>query len=274
MRRMAEGALSRRTGFEGLVLAAGRGSRFGDDSLDSMPKVLRPLLEVAMVVYVLDVMESVGVHDVFMVVGHRAREVQEAVGSRARYVLQEELNGSGHAVACARDSFADFEGHLIVMCGDSPLFTPKSITRLMRTHVKTGAVMTLASAVLEDPTGYGRILRGESGEVIGVVEEACASEEQRGVREVNGGAYLFDARWLFGNIDLMQANESGEFNLTDMARVAAEQHRVVAAQECDPREIRGVNTPADVLEAERILRRRQRRSRRRELRDQEEDNTG
>lgn len=273
MRRMAEDGQARRTGFEGLVLAAGRGSRFKDESFDSMPKVLRPLLEKAMVAYVLDILEAVGVHEILMVVGHEARKVQEAVGSRVRYVLQEQLNGSGGAVACTRGSFADFDGHLIVMCADSPLFAPKSIMRMMRTHVKTGAVMTMASAVLENPAGYGRILRSESGEVIGVVEEACASEEQRAIREVNGGAYLFDARWLFGNIDLMETNEAGELNLTDMARVAAEQRRIVAVQECDPREIRGVNTPADVSEAERILRRRQRGSRRRNLSEQKEDNT-
>lgn len=245
-----------RSGFEGLILAAGRGSRFRDEDSDRVPKVLRPLLGAPMIEQVIGVLESAGIRDICVVVGHMADEVRKALGTRVSYVVQEEQNGSGGAVLSARDSFDGFTGHLVIMCADSPLFTPATITRMMRRHVKSGAVVTLASAEPENPTGYGRIVRDESGRIVRVAEENDASEQERKLMEVNGGAYVFDARWLFANIHLMRANRAREYNLTDMVRVAAEQARTVAAQKCSAREILGVNTPADLERVERVLRRR------------------
>lgn len=240
--------------FAGLVLAAGRGSRFASESGEPFPKVLRPVLGRPMVEYVLDALRSAGVDEITLIVGYGAEEVRREVGASVGYVLQPEQKGSGHAVLCARDDFRDFAGGLIVMCGDSPLFTADSVRRIQDEHLRTGAAVTLASAVLDDPFGYGRIVRDFDGVITGVVEEKCADEREKAIREVNGGAYAFDARWLFDNIDQMAINEAGEYNLTDMVRVAVGQGRVISAVQCDARELLGVNTPAQLGTVEEILR--------------------
>lgn len=240
--------------YAGLVLAAGRGSRFQHETGEPFPKVLRPVLGKPMVVGVIDTLEQAGIDEVTLIVGFGAEEVMRVVGARAQYVLQEEQKGSGHAVACARDAFKEFEGGLVIMCGDSPLFAVETIKKLMQTHQSTAATITLASATLEDPHGYGRILRDGDGHITGIVEEKCATPEQRSIRGVNGGAYVFDSEWLFDNISLMELNEANEYNLTDMVRVAIEQNRTVSAVECDPSELLGVNTPAQLAVVEEILR--------------------
>jgi len=246
---MSDGAV-----FAGLILAAGKGSRFQTESGDPLPKVLRPVLGRPMVSYVIDTLRGSGVAEVVLIVGYRANDVTSELGDGFAYVFQEEQKGSGHAVACAGGHFAGFDGHLIVMCGDSPLFREETVRRMMREHIEAGAVVTLASATLDDPFGYGRILRDCFGRIVGVVEEKCADDAQRAIREVNGGAYAFDAGWLFANIDAMAVNEAGEYNLTDMVRVAIEQGRTVSAVQCDPVELLGVNTPSQLEVVEEILR--------------------
>jgi len=199
-------------------------------------------------------MRGAGISDISLIIGFGAGEVRGRVGESVRYALQLEQRGSGHAVACAAGLFDGYEGGLVVMCGDSPLFSSETVSAVMREHESAGAAVTLASAMLDDPFGYGRILRDRSGTITGIVEEKCASDEQRAIREVNGGAYAFDARWLFDNIDQMVVNEANEYNLTDMVRVAVEQGRRVSAVNCDSRELLGVNTPDQLRMVEEMLR--------------------
>lgn len=240
--------------FEGLVLAAGKGSRFQAESGTPFPKVLRTVLGKPMVEYVLDALAEAGIENVTLIVGFMADKVRSAVGDCVRYVLQEEQKGSGHAVACAKDAYKDFTGHLIIMCGDSPLFHSQTVSEIMREHLSSNAAVTLASAVLDEPYGYGRILRNEKGIICGVVEEKCASDEQKAIGEVNGGAYAFDAQWLFSNIDSMALNEAGEYNLTDMVRVAVTQGKMVSAVRCGAQELLGVNTPEQLAFVEELIR--------------------
>ncbi|MHB9036153.1 MAG: sugar phosphate nucleotidyltransferase [Armatimonadota bacterium] len=239
--------------FKGLILAAGKGSRFQSETGEPFPKVLRPVLGKPMVSYVVDRLKAANVNDITLIVGFQAEQVKREMGPSFRYVFQAEQKGSGHAVACAKDAFEGFQGHLVIMCGDSPLFTSETICRLMRKHVETRAVITLVSAELDDPTGYGRIVRDESGRIRGIVEEKCAGPAERAIKEVNGGSYVFDSKWLFDNIESMAINEAGEYNLTDMVRVAIAQGRAVSTAQCDPTELLGVNTPAQLAAAEKIL---------------------
>lgn len=240
--------------FRGLVLAAGRGKRFATESGEPMPKVLRPILGMPMISYVLQALADSGLVDVAIVVGYRAEDVKAALGDAYAYAYQPEQKGSGHAVACAKDLFAAYDGGLAVMCGDSPLFRANTVREMMKVHASTRAAITLVTAALNDPSGYGRILRGESGRIAGVVEEKCATQAQRAIAEVNGGAYAFDAGWLFGTIDGIALNDAGEYNLTDMVRIAVEQGRTVSAVECDPAELEGVNTPEQLAAVEEIIR--------------------
>lgn len=238
----------------GLVLAAGKGSRFAGATGDNLPKVLRRVLGKPIIAYVLDALKCAGIRDVTLVVGYGADQVMNEVGGGVRYARQTEQKGSGHAVACARETFADFDGILVIMCGDSPLFTAATISAILNEHKQTQAAISLASARLDDPFGYGRIVRDSRGAVSGIVEEKCANESEKAIQEVNGGVYAFDSRWLFDNIDKMAINEAGEYNLTDMVRVAVAQNRTVATIECDPQELTGVNTPDQLLVVEEVLR--------------------
>lgn len=242
--------------FAGLVLAAGRGSRFASECGEPFPKVLRPVLGRPMAHYVLDALRGAGIEDITLIIGFGADEVRQQVGESVKYVMQTEQRGSGHAVACAADAFRDFDGGLVIMCGDSPLFTADTVSRIAQEHARTQAAVTLTSSVLEDPFGYGRIVRDSDGVIRGIVEEKCATEAEKSIHEVNGGAYAFDARWLFDNIDKLALNEAGEYNLTDMVRVAIEQGRAISAVECDPSELLGVNTPDQLRSIEEILRER------------------
>lgn len=239
--------------FSAIVLAAGKGSRFGGEPGRPFPKVLRPVLGRPMLRWVLDALRGAGIDDITVIVGFGAEDVRREIGPSVRWVVQAEQKGSGHAVACAKNAFDGYQGGLIVMCGDSPLFTADTVRRLAEQHVMTGAVVTLACAQLDNPTGYGRIVRDPDGRIVAIVEEKCASDREKAIREVNGGIYAFDARWLFDNIDKMAINEAGEYNLTDMVRVAIEQRRTVSAIECEARELLGVNTPDQLAEAEAAL---------------------
>jgi bifunctional UDP-N-acetylglucosamine pyrophosphorylase/glucosamine-1-phosphate N-acetyltransferase len=239
----------------GLILAAGKGTRF--QTGEPMPKVLRPVMGRPMVSYAIDALRAAGVDDITLVVGFRADDVKSALGGSFHYALQQEQKGSGHATSCAKEAFEGFEGSLVVMCGDSPLFLAKTVRRMLEEHARAGAAVTLAAAVLDEPFGYGRIVRDPSGRIAAIVEEKCATSRERAIREVNGGAYVFDAGWLFANIHLMARNEAGEYNLTDMVRVAVEQGRTASAVQCDPEELLGVNTPEQLSAVEEILRGRQ-----------------
>ncbi|OFX16117.1 MAG: hypothetical protein A2Z18_05390 [Armatimonadetes bacterium RBG_16_58_9] len=261
----------------GLVLAAGRGSRFESEPGRALPKVLCPLLGRPMIDYVLGALAGAGVDDITLIVGHGADKVIRQLGDSVDYVRQNEQLGSGHAVACAKERFRDFDGCLVVMCGDSPLFTAETVRRMIDKHIDSNAAVTLTTAMLPDPFGYGRVLRDATGGIRAIVEEQCATDDQRLIREVNGGAYAFDSIRLFPLLrqqsilcclrdfrqprcrsnGKMRLNEAGEYNLTDMVRVFIEQGNAVASIECDPVEITGVNTVDDLHRAEEVLRNRQ-----------------
>lgn len=209
-----------------------------------------------MVSYVIETLRSAGVDEIVLVVGYKAEAVVGTLGDRYAYVVQHEQQGSGHAVRCASERFEGFQGSLVVMCGDSPLFRWQTVRAMLDAQKQTRAAVVLAAARLDDPTGYGRILRDEDGRVIAVLEEKCAGDRERAIKEVNGGAYVFEAFWLFANINCMLRNQAGEYNLTDMVRVAAEQGRAVCSVPCDSEEILGVNTPDQLKEAEAVLVRR------------------
>ena len=234
--------------FHAIILAAGKGSRMGVD----IPKVLIPLCGKPMISHILDALSALGIGTPVIVVGKQHQVFEETLDDEAIYAEQEEQLGSGHAVMCARDA-SPATGHTLVMCGDSPLFRLETIRALMNTHRTDDSAVTLVSAILDDPFGYGRILRNTVGEITGVVEEKSASSEQKAVREINGGCYAFKAQWLWDNIDLLTRNEAGEFNLTQMVDIAIRQGLRVTSVTANPDEVAGVNTPDQLRQAEEIL---------------------
>lgn len=234
--------------FQAIVLAAGRGSRMGSD----LPKVLLPVYGKPMVAHILDLLAKVGICSPVVVVGKGGDLVREALGDCCLYADQPEQRGSGHAVICAREA-ASGSRHVLVMCGDSPLFRVETVRALMEAHLSEGAAVSLVSATLDDPHGYGRILRAPDGSVVGVVEEKIATEAQRAILEINGGCYAFRSDWLWANIDQMPVNEVGEQCLTSMVDIAIEQGLRVIAAPCSADEVAGVNTPEQLRSAEAAL---------------------
>ncbi|MCL4079503.1 bifunctional UDP-N-acetylglucosamine diphosphorylase/glucosamine-1-phosphate N-acetyltransferase GlmU [Coriobacteriia bacterium Es71-Z0120] len=240
-------------GASALILAAGEGTRMRS----RLPKVAHEILGVPLVRYVVEAARGGGCDPVVVVTGHGA-EVVEPLLEDVTTVRQERQLGTGHAVQCAEAAFAGADGSLVVLSGDSPLITADTVRALVAARESSGAAAAVLTAVLEDPAGYGRIVRDESGGLSRIVEEKDASDEERAIREVNTGFYCFDARVLFEHVHkLDNANAQGEFYLTDVLELLRrEDLPVVAMAAADPLETLGINTRVQLAEAAKVMQRR------------------
>jgi bifunctional UDP-N-acetylglucosamine pyrophosphorylase/glucosamine-1-phosphate N-acetyltransferase len=237
------------------IMAAGKGTRLKSQ----LPKVLhevggRPLLAHAIAA----AMRVVPARDVYAIIGHEAERVRAALEpTGVQFVLQAEQRGTGHALMVAQQALAGYD-HVIVLSGDAPLITAETIGRLRNFHLEEQAAMTLLSADLENPSGYGRVVRknARSSEVQAIVEEKSASAKQRKIREINSGFYVFAVKSLYANIgELSTANAHGEFYLTDMAAVLRRaKHRVVAWKTANASEVLGANTRAELAQIDQQVR--------------------
>ncbi len=237
------------------IMAAGKGTRLKSQ----LPKVLhevggKPLLEHVIRAAV----RLVPAHDVYAIIGHEADRVRTAMAhTGVNFVLQPEQRGTGHALIVAREALAGYD-HVIVLSGDAPLIRPETIERLRDFHLDERAAMTLLSADLENPTGYGRVVRKSAGsaEVKAIVEEKSASVTQKKIREINSGFYVFSIRDLYGNIgQLSTANAHHEYYLTDMAEVLRQAgRRVVAWKTAGASEVLGGNTRAELADIDEKMR--------------------
>ncbi len=206
-----------------VVLAAGKGTRMKS----STPKVLHHLLGKPMLGHVIDLLNEAGVSSAVVVVGHGAEDVSGYLATidekiDIRTVLQEEQLGTGHAVDCCRKFFEEWQGHILIICGDTPLFRADTIKKFMASHARASNSVSVLSCILNDPEGYGRIIRDESeGRFTGIVEEKDATAQQKTIREVNSGTYMVSSEFLFSalkNID--NSNAQGEYYLTDIVALA------------------------------------------------------
>ncbi len=230
------------------IMAAGKGTRLKSKH----PKVLHEIGGKPILAHVIATAEKVvPARDIFVIIGHEAERVREAVaGSGVNFVLQAEQRGTGHALMVTRDAIAG-KGYdqVIVLSGDAPLITAETIKRLSDFHNAQKATMTLLSADLDNPYGYGRVIRkGGRAEVQAIVEEKSTTPRQKKIREINSGFYAFDAAALYQYIDhLSTANPHGEYYLTDMAAVFHRAHKkVVAIKTADAGEVLGSNTRAEM----------------------------
>ena len=210
---------------------------------------------------------AAGVHPEHLVavVGHQRDQVAPAVERIAeqmqveiRQAVQEEQNGTGHAVQVGLSAIPDFEGTVVVTNGDVPLLTPDTLQALVDTHEAERAAVTVLSLEFDNPTGYGRIIRGEAGDVVAIVEEKDATDEQRKVREVNSGVFAFDGAVLRDALERVTPdNAQGEFYITDVLGIArGDGLRVTALTAPDARELAGVNDRVQLAEAGKELNRR------------------
>jgi len=225
-----------------------------------LPKVLHEVCGRPMLAYVLDACREVGVAKIYVVVGFGAEQVKERF-SQAQdvvWIYQQEQKGTGHAVLCCREHLADFEGETLVLCGDGPLVRTETLSTLIGKHSMEQSAATLATAVLDDPTGYGRIIRDKYGNIQGIVEDTECTREQLGINEVNPSYYLFDNKVLYEALgQLKPDNIKKEYYLTDaFSSIIATGHKVVAVTAVRPDEAMGVNSRAELSVASKIMQRR------------------
>jgi bifunctional UDP-N-acetylglucosamine pyrophosphorylase/glucosamine-1-phosphate N-acetyltransferase len=237
------------------IMAAGKGTRLKS----KYPKVLHEVGGKPLLAHVIAAAKKiVPAEDVYAIIGHEAALVRKAVESTGvRFVVQEQQRGTGHTLMVAQEPLAPYD-HVIVLSGDAPLITPETIELLRDFHLQKKAAMTLLSAELENPTGYGRILRKKpkSDEVKEIVEEKAASPLQKKIREINSGFYAFAVKPLYANIGKLKTdNVHGEYYLTDMAGVFAKARaKVMALKTANPAEILGSNTRAEMMEIDGLMR--------------------
>jgi bifunctional UDP-N-acetylglucosamine pyrophosphorylase/glucosamine-1-phosphate N-acetyltransferase len=252
-RRNSRGAHSPRTAIA--IMAAGKGTRLKSKH----PKVLHEIGGKPILAHVITAARRVVSPDnIFAVIGHEADAVRAAVADTGvQFVLQSEQRGTGHALMVAREALAPYD-QVMVLSGDAPLITPETIQKLSDFHAAQKAAMTVLSADLDDPTSYGRIIRKSvrGAEVRAIVEEKAASAQQKKVREINSGFYVFSVPELYGHIgDLTTDNPHGEYYLTDMAAVLGRAgKKVVVMKTRDAAEILGSNTRREMASLDLRLR--------------------
>jgi len=239
-----------------VILAAGKGTRMKS----GLVKVLHPLAGRPMIAWPVEAARAAGAAPMVLVVGHQAEAVRDSFRDAAdvRTALQEEQLGTGHAVACCREALAGFSGTVLILCGDTPLLRTETLSGLIGFHRANKAAVTVLTAMMEEPSGYGRVLRDDAGRVLAIVEEKDATPEERQVREINSGIYCMEADFLFANIgEIGSNNAQNEFYLTDLLAIARRKELACLAMSTDDSaEIMGVNDRIQLAEAGRILRRR------------------
>lgn len=241
---------------QAVVLAAGLGTRMKSRKA----KVLHEAAGQALVAHVLDAASDAGIpaSQTLVVVGHQADKVQQLLAPRGcRFVLQSEQKGTGHAVGlCAGE--ASHSGQTVILYGDCPLLTAATISRLIATQHSLGCAATVITTILENPFGYGRILRGSDGGVVAIVEEKAATPEQRAVREINSGIYCVKSDLLWKHVASIRPNAvTGEIYLTDLVEsLVAAGERVEGLILEDPSEIEGINDRVQLAAADAVLRNR------------------
>ncbi|MGQ9683320.1 MAG: bifunctional UDP-N-acetylglucosamine diphosphorylase/glucosamine-1-phosphate N-acetyltransferase GlmU [Anaerolineae bacterium] len=239
-----------------VILAAGQGTRMRS----KLPKVLHPLGGQPMILYAVNLAMQFTNQPPVVVVGLGASLVQSQVGVCARYVLQEQRLGTGHAVLQARDELQGRADAVLVLYGDMPLLTPPTISNLMdvfATHAPAVAIVTLEVAPGGDTMGFGRIVRDAQGRVVAIVEEAAATAEERAIRELNCGVYCFRGDWLWDHLVRLQVGSKGEYLLTDLiAMAASEGESVLTVPPDQPSDVLGINDRLHLARAEMVLRRR------------------
>ncbi len=237
-----------------VILAAGQGTRMKSD----FPKVLHPVSGKPMLSHVVQLAKALGAVPVVPVIGHGADLVRAALqGEDLVFALQAEQLGTGHALQCAEASLGGFDGDLMLLCGDVPLLRDATLQALLNHHRESSAAVTILTAQMADPAGYGRIIRGTKG-VERIVEEKDASLEERRVSEINTGLYIFRTPEVFDYLrQLDNSNAQGEYYLTDIVAAACKAgERVEALLIEDAEEAMGINDRVQLARAGEIMRQR------------------
>ncbi|OGW74783.1 MAG: hypothetical protein A2Z72_05105, partial [Omnitrophica bacterium RBG_13_46_9] len=236
-----------------VILAAGRGTRMKSE----LPKVLQKLHSRPLISFLIDILKDAGIKRIIVVVGYKG-ELVRRLFPEVETVTQKKLLGSGDAVRVTKRYLSGFKGDIVVMYGDTPLIRRETVEALIKKHKKEKTPCTLLTADVSDPSEYGRIVRDEDGNIAKIVEYKHASDDERGIREVNVGCYCFKKEDLFSCLGSIRINaEKGEYYLTDVVEMLAKRGSKVSSVTCGSAvEALGINSRLDLATAEDILRKR------------------
>jgi bifunctional UDP-N-acetylglucosamine pyrophosphorylase / glucosamine-1-phosphate N-acetyltransferase len=238
-----------------LILAAGQGTRLKS----TLPKVLHRLAGKTLIEYVVDASQLLNPSAIYIVVGHEAEQVKaELVNPSIQFITQVPQLGTGHAVQTARPFWESHRNSVLILSGDVPLISTRTLSKMLEFHSQNKPSGSLLSTLLEDPTGYGRVVRNSHGEVERIVEHKDATVEERQLKEINTGIYCFDVADLSQVIgELSASNVQKEYYLTDCVGLLREKNKGVSAVVCeDPVEVTGINSRIELAQLEQILRER------------------
>ena len=239
--------------FKAIILAAGKGTRMKS----KYPKVIHKVCGKEMVNHIIDVSKKSGVKETVVILGHESEIVKSKLPENSMIAMQTEQLGTGHAVIMAKEYIKD-EDTIVVLCGDTPLIKEETLKRLFDYHIENQYHATVLTTKIDNPTGYGRIIRDENQDLLKIVEQKDASEDEKLVNEINSGIYCFNGKSLRQSLDLIDNNNAqGEYYLTDTIKIMRDKgHKVGAYNGSTIEELMGVNSRVELSKAEEIMRRR------------------
>ena len=237
-----------------VILAAGKGTRMRS----KLPKVLHKVGGKSMLQHVIDAASVAGCDDKVVIIGHEAELVEKMVAGQAKTALQAEQLGTGHAVMQAKEALAGFTGTAMILCGDTPLLDGEELKKFYEAHKASGAAATVLTAVMDNPFGYGRIVRDAQGNVQGIVEQKDATEEQKLIKEINTGIYCLECPLMFDVLATLTCNNAqGEYYLTDvLEKLNAAGKKVGGVVTEDSDMVMGINSRKQMAVAEAVMRER------------------
>lgn len=239
-----------------IILAAGVSSRMNTQ----IPKVLHEVCGRPMLAYVLDACREIGISKIYAVVGFSAEQVKERFDEYENvvWVQQDKQLGTAHAVLCCKEHLKDFDGEMLILCGDGPLIRAQTLKTLINKHKAEHSATTLGTAVLDEPSGYGRIIRDVYGNIQGIIEDSDCTEAQLAIKEINPSCYLFNSKVLFEALEKVKPdNVKEEYYLTDaISVIIGTGHKVTAIMAVQPEEAVGINSRPQLSAASKIMQRR------------------
>ncbi len=236
------------------ILAAGAGTRMKSEKA----KVTHEVCGKPMINWVVEAVQSTGVKEIIAVTGHQEKQVRECIGEKVTFVSQTKQLGTGHALKQAVPQLKGKQGTCLVLCGDTPLITSETLKYAISDHIKNGRAMTVLTAIMEEPEGYGRIIRDHNGNACGIIEHRDANSEQLLIKEINTGIYCFDIKWLLKSLETIKNhNDQKEYYLTDTLSAIHESGGATGTIVLgNHEEMMGINDRIQLAVAQKVLARR------------------